>query len=105
MIASDDLTRRLDFMELGAAAQQRIRDVEKTIVEAMPGALNAFYAQIRAYPETMAFFRDEQQITSAQNRQVLHWARIAKGQFDQDYVAAVTRVGQVHARVVSHSVV
>lgn len=57
MIASDDLTRRLDFMELGAAAQQRIRDVEKTIVEAMPGALNAFYAQIRAYPETMAFGR------------------------------------------------
>ena len=99
MTASHDLAQRLDFMKLSADAQQRIRDVEKTIVAALPEALDSFYAQIRAYPETMAFFRDEQQITSAQNRQVLHWDRIAKGQFDQDYVAAVTRVGQIHAKI------
>ncbi|WP_293810554.1 globin-coupled sensor protein [uncultured Bosea sp.] len=99
MTASDDLARRLDFMELGADAQQRIRDVEKTIVEALPGALDAFYAQVKAYPETRAFFGSQSQIDGAKSRQISHWDRIAKGEFDQDYVAAVTRVGQVHARI------
>ena len=99
MTTSDDLARRLDFMELGADAQQRIRDVEKTIVEALPGALDAFYAQVKAYPETRAFFGSQSQIDGAKNRQISHWDRIAKGEFDQDYVAAVTRVGQIHAKI------
>ncbi|QEL21167.1 globin-coupled sensor protein [Bosea sp. F3-2] len=99
MIGSDELTRRLDFMELGADAQQRLRDVEKTIVGALPNALDAFYAQIKAYPETKRFFSSQDQVDSAKNRQISHWDRIAKGQFDQDYVAAVTRVGEVHARI------
>ncbi|RYE79752.1 MAG: globin-coupled sensor protein, partial [Hyphomicrobiales bacterium] len=99
MSASDDLTRRLEFLQLDGAARQRIRDVETTIVAALPGALDAFYAQIRAFPETMALFRSEEQLGGARRRQASHWAGIAKGQFDQDYVAAVTRVGQVHARI------
>ncbi|CAH1658371.1 Globin-coupled sensor protein [Hyphomicrobiales bacterium] len=99
MSNSDDLTQRLAFMKLGADERQRIRSVEKVIVDALPGALDAFYAQVKAYPETRAFFGNQAQIDGAKNRQVSHWDRIAKGQFDQDYVAAVTRVGEVHARI------
>jgi methyl-accepting chemotaxis protein len=99
MSTSDDLEQRLSFMELGPEARARIRGLEKTIVEALPGALDAFYAQIQAYPETMAFFSGQSQIESAKNRQISHWDRIAKGEFDQDYVGAVTTVGQIHARI------
>ncbi len=99
MSASDDLARRLEFLQLDGQARQRLRDLEPTIVAALPGALDAFYSQIRAFPETMALFRSEAQLGGAKTRQVTHWTGIAKGQFDQDYVAAVTRVGEVHARI------
>ena len=99
MSASDDLARRLEFLQLDGQARQRLRDLEPTINAALPSALDAFYAQIRAFPETMALFRSEEQLGGAKTRQVSHWAGIAKGQFDQDYVAAVTRVGEVHARI------
>ncbi|WP_082613194.1 globin-coupled sensor protein [Bosea sp. Root483D1] len=99
MSASDDLARRLEFLQFDGQARQQIRAVEKTIVAALPGALDAFYTQIRAFPETNALFRSEEQLGGAKARQASHWARIATGQFDADYVAAVTRVGQVHARI------
>ena len=99
MSASDDLARRLEFLELDGAARQRLRDLEPTINAALPAALDAFYAQVRAFPETIALFRSEEQLGAAKTRQASHWAGIAKGQFDRDYVAAVTRVGQVHARI------
>jgi methyl-accepting chemotaxis protein len=99
MSASDDLARRLEFLQLDGPARQRIRDLESTITAALPGALDAFYAQIKAFPETMALFRNQEQLGGAKTRQASHWAAITKGQFDETYVAAVTRVGQVHARI------
>lgn len=99
MSMSEDLARRLDFMKLDADAQRRIRNVEKAIIDALPGALDAFYGQVMAYPETKSFFSSQAQIDGAKDRQTSHWDRIAKGQFDQDYVTAVTRVGEIHAKI------
>lgn len=99
METSNDLARRLAFMGLDQQSQQSIRDVEQAIVTALPGALGAFYDQIKQWPETRAFFDSEQQVERARNVQVEHWKRIARGEFDQNYVSAVTRVGHVHARI------
>ena len=43
-------------MQLGPDAQARIRDVGDALGASVPGALDAFYAQLRAFPETKAFF-------------------------------------------------
>ncbi|MGO4735928.1 methyl-accepting chemotaxis protein [Bosea sp. 2KB_26] len=99
MAPSDDLARRRDFMKLGPDALRRIHDVEETLLEALPDALGAFYAQVRAFPETRAFFGSDAHIEHAKSKQLGYWDRIAKGQLDEDYVAAVTTVGKVHARI------
>ena len=99
MSASDHLARRLAFIGLDSAAQGRIRNVGDALGAAIPDALDAFYGQMRQFPETRAFFGSEQHIENAKQRQLQHWSGIATGQFDANYVDAVTKVGKVHARI------
>ncbi|QEL24202.1 globin-coupled sensor protein [Bosea sp. F3-2] len=99
MSAPDHLARRLAFIGLDSTAQGHIRNVRETLATAIPGALDAFYDQVRAFPETRSFFSSEEHIEAAKQRQVQHWGGIASGRFDENYVNAVTRVGKVHARI------
>ncbi|HEY0121981.1 MAG TPA: methyl-accepting chemotaxis protein [Rhizobium sp.] len=94
-----DLATRLDFMNLDAATQQKLRNIGGVIKRDLPQALDGFYRQIRAFPQTQKFFSGQSAVDSAKSRQLLHWDRIAAGQFDQGYVDAVTKVGQIHARI------
>jgi methyl-accepting chemotaxis protein len=98
-MSSNALNERLDFIKLGPDAQKKLQGVKSVIMKELPGALDAFYDQIRAFPETRKFFAGESQISGAQNKQVAHWETISSGQFDQNYVRAVTAVGEVHARI------
>lgn len=84
MTSSDHLNSRLAFMQLDTPARDRINGLHDDIVRALPGALDAFYAQLRKSPETQRFFSSEKHIDSAKQRQSTHWDRIARGQFDQD---------------------
>ncbi len=93
------LEQRLDFMKLDAPARKRIKSVEPQIREALPDALGAFYSQLKGNPQTAKFFSSQSHIDGAAARQTSHWDRIAKGEFDENFVAAVTKVGEVHARI------
>jgi methyl-accepting chemotaxis protein len=93
------LSERLAFMQMDDKARDALRRVQPTIAKSVGPALEAFYAKVRATPETRRFFKDEQHIASAGNRQKAHWAIIASGQFDTGYVEAVRKVGQIHARI------
>ncbi|MDR3508210.1 MAG: methyl-accepting chemotaxis protein [Caulobacteraceae bacterium] len=95
----DALSDRLNFMELSPEAQQHLRAIKPVIGAALPGALDAFYGQVQAYPETRRFFSGASMIAGAKNRQLAHWDIISSGRFDQDYVRAVTTVGETHARI------
>ncbi|KPF67386.1 hypothetical protein IP69_13680 [Bosea sp. AAP35] len=99
MTASDQLGRRLAFIKFDDTAKQHIRDANEALTAALPGALDAFYAQVKTFSETSPFFRDPAHMDGAKQAQIGHWSRIAKGQFDQDYVDAVSAVGRVHARI------
>ncbi|MFJ5369773.1 methyl-accepting chemotaxis protein, partial [Bosea sp. CER48] len=81
------------------AANSHIRNVHEALSAAIPGALDAFYDQVRAFPETRSFFGSDAHIEAAKQRQKQHWGGIATGNFDENYVAAVTRIGKVHARI------
>lgn len=93
------LDQRLAFVKLDAAARKRIKSVEPQIREVLPDALRAFYGQLKATPETARFFSSQSHIDGAAARQTSHWDRIAKGEFDENFVSAVTKVGEVHARI------
>ncbi|MDR3510110.1 MAG: methyl-accepting chemotaxis protein [Caulobacteraceae bacterium] len=99
MAQDEVLDERLNFIRLDAEAQARIRAVKPMIMRELPAVLDAFYDQVRAFPQTRAFFPDPARMAAAKDRQLAHWERVSSGQFDQAYLSAVTKVGQTHARV------
>jgi methyl-accepting chemotaxis protein len=97
--SSDSLNDRLNFIQLDAEARRNISNAKPVIMRDLPSALDKFYGQVKSFPETRKFFSSQSHIDGAKNRQLAHWETISSGQFDQNYVRAVTAVGEVHARI------
>ncbi|HQT46532.1 MAG TPA: methyl-accepting chemotaxis protein, partial [Acidocella sp.] len=49
--------------------------------------------------EVSRYFSSQEKITGAKTQQRGHWDRISDGRFDENYLAAVTKIGTVHARI------
>lgn len=96
---NSELERRLEFMKVDSATRGHLRDIKGIITTSLPGALEDFYQQISAFPETRRFFSDQRHVASAKSRQESHWDTISSAQFDGQYVRAVTTVGETHARI------
>ncbi|MES3027213.1 MAG: globin-coupled sensor protein [Pseudomonadota bacterium] len=99
MPKSELIDERLAFMRLDDDARTALRLAKPLIMDALPLALDDFYAQIQSHPETRKFFSSADHVTNAKRRQAHHWEKISAGEFDSDYVAAVTKVGEIHARI------
>jgi methyl-accepting chemotaxis protein len=94
-----NLTERLNFMQISAPVQNRLRSVKFIVMGVLPEALEVFYARMRDVPETMKFFPNEDMIRHAKGKQHGHWDLITNGRLDESYADAVTHVGEVHARI------
>jgi methyl-accepting chemotaxis protein len=90
---------RMSFMALDGQACAELKRIRPLIERELPRALEVFYAQVRAYPETLRFFRGEPHIQSAKSRQESHWGRIAAADFGEDYARGVKIIGETHARI------
>ena len=90
---------RLEFMQVGPETRQTLRAARPLIAEALPAALDHFYAQVRRTPQARVHFRDDGHITKAQNAQLRHWQTIAEAEFSNDYAKGVQVIGDVHARI------
>ena len=93
------LADRLNFINLNTKALARLRGMKSIIWQALPGALSALYAKIGAEPRTSRFFATPAMMEHAQARQSQHWSTILEGDFGQEYLDGVTKVGEVHARI------
>ncbi|WP_454918319.1 protoglobin domain-containing protein [Xanthobacter sediminis] len=93
---SNDRIRFHGMTKKDAAILRENRDF---ILEIMPLALDDFYDYIYQIPETRAFFRSREHMMHAKAMQIRHWAVILEGSFGADYVASVTKIGEVHNRI------
>jgi methyl-accepting chemotaxis protein len=93
------LSGRVKFIELGDETSVALRRMKPRLMAAMGPALDRFYDKIRQEPAVAHFFAKEGLAAHAKARQLAHWDRIADGEFDAQYLAAVTRVGEIHARI------
>ncbi|OWV91896.1 chemotaxis protein [Rhizobium sp. N122] len=96
---SQSVERRLDFMQLDQQGRAGIRSLKTLIERELPHGLDKFYAQLRKSPEVSRFFSTEENIARAKGAQVGHWANIADGKFNEEYVGKVKTIGTVHARI------
>ena len=94
-----DIAAKLDFVGMGKAQLEALAARTSQIEGSIDQALDRFYAQAAANPETGRHFRDASHISHAKQKQVEHWRTIMTGKFDQAYIESVTRIGKVHARL------
>ncbi len=92
------LQERLDFIGLDETAKAALRKTQPIIAESIGSALLTFFEKVKTTPDMQKFFRDEHHMAGARNMQEKHWGIIAGADFNDEYVKAVRRVGQTHAR-------
>ncbi|MCC0034012.1 MAG: globin-coupled sensor protein [Rhodobiaceae bacterium] len=90
---------KLKFLGMDEQQLSALRAARPMIESALGVALDRFYAHASANPETARHFRDASHIEHAKQKQVDHWGLIATGNFDQNYIDGVTRIGKVHAKL------
>lgn len=95
----DTINQRVAFIGLDAEARARLRALQTHLAQAVPEALGNFYEKVFREPTTNSFFPKPGMVEQAKARQISHWSRLSSAEFDADYVKAVTRVGEVHARI------
>ncbi len=93
------ISERVAFMGLDDKARGALRELQPVIRKNIGPALDAFYAKVRANPETRKFFGDDKHMQAAAGRQQSHWDVISRAEFDETYVKAVRTIGQTHARI------
>ncbi len=86
-------------MKVTDSTRAALRKARDMIARRLPEALDVFYDQIRATPQTRKHFRDDTHITAAKSAQLRHWDRIAAADMSDDYARSVQRIGEVHARI------
>lgn len=96
---NQNVSRRLEFMQLDAAGQESIRSLKTLVDRELPKGLDKFYAQLRQSPEVKRFFSSDDHIARAKGAQAGHWVNISNGNFNEDYVNKVRTIGSVHARI------
>jgi methyl-accepting chemotaxis protein/hemoglobin-like flavoprotein len=99
MAAQPDISERLGFLQLDRDAVQALREIAPLVSQALPGILAEFYVHMRRWPQVSAHFSGEPMMDKAKNKQLAHWAIILQGDFSNEYVNSVRKIGQVHARI------
>ena len=99
MSHDSSLAARLAFMGVDAATRAALRETQPLIARVLPGILDRFYRRVGETPEAKRFFSNEAHMHAAHAAQLKHWMHIASGQFDQNYIQSVTRIGEAHHRL------
>ena len=97
--AQQDISGRLSFLGLDQEACENIRKLKSIVERELPVGLDQFYDKVRNTPETRQFFSSDEHMRGAKSAQIGHWGSITTGNFDEDYVNRVRKIGSVHARI------
>lgn len=90
---------RLAFNQIDEDTIELIRKHKDFIMGKLPGVLDEFYAHLRQFPETAAFFKNSDRMASARNGQLRHWSTLLDGRFDEKYTESAARIGETHHRI------
>ena len=98
MTTNIDFKTRLAFMKIDQNERNRLRSLKSVVVNHFPTVLDEFYQHLEQWPDIMDMFGGSV-IEHVKQKQLEHWLRIVEADFDQDYEASVTRIGETHARL------
>lgn len=94
-----DIAARLAFSGFTEQHKLLLNQFGPTLEQEMPRILDAFYANLRAWPQLAGMFDGPDRMASAARAQTAHWQTLFSGRFDAEYVASVRRIGVMHSRI------
>jgi hypothetical protein len=87
---NSDLKTRILFLGLDDNGRETLRRLGPLIRQNIGAALDIVYDKVRKVPETAAFFRSDDHIKSAKNRQEADWGIVGTA----DFTEAMSRVSR-----------
>lgn len=93
---TETIRARLEFSQIDEETRAALVEIRPLMMKHLPAVLAEFYTYIRDYPELMAMFNNAQSMDRARSMQGIHWDTILQGQYTQDYVDSVVRIGRRH---------
>jgi len=98
MSKDHDLDQRLRFLRIDEHGRAALRSLKPFLDEELPGALDALYDQLRVHPDTRAAYRDSGLVEQSRAAQRRHWDGLARGEYDDRYLASVGAIARAHAK-------
>ncbi|MFL9825557.1 protoglobin domain-containing protein [Rhodoplanes sp. SY1] len=94
-----DIRARLQFADIDDETRTLLREMRPLVEKHLPGILDRFYAQIDRFPDAEKMFTSDARKRHARLKQLEHWATIVNGDFSDDYVRSVKRIGETHNKL------
>ena len=95
--ASDDISDRLRFLNIGQAERALLPEVWSDVEPHLPDILRRFYQHVAGVPELAAKLGTQQQrLIDAQSK---HWRHLFSGSFDATYATSIRAIGLAHHRI------
>lgn len=98
-IGESEISTRLRWLEFEKISDTEIDHIDSFLEETVDALMDNMYEHFLSFPETKAFFPNEQVMHRAKEAQKQYFLRLAKGAHDEKYVADRLRVGLTHHRI------
>lgn len=95
----DDIQETLNLLQFSQKNAEDLKSMQNDLAQDLPGVLTEFYDFLGEWDNLRTMFRGQEGMDCAKNAQIKHWSRIAQGDFGDDYVASVRRIGLTHHRL------
>lgn len=97
-IPRSPLAQRLSFYRINPNDSD-FPAIAKVLERHANGALDKFYENVAATPETARFFADKTSMDRAHKAQARHWQKLFANGMTEEYAASAKVIGDVHARI------
>lgn len=91
-----DISMRKRWLYLTEEDEALLREIQPLLTESVDPLIDDMYAHFLSFPETSAFFPDEETLKRAQTAQKQYFLRLTAGNYDEEYVKDRLRVGTTH---------
>jgi hypothetical protein len=95
-VSHNAIQERLDFLQIDAKTKASLQAIEPMVKKHLPVVLGEFYDHIQNYEHLSKMFGGPPSMDRARSAQMQHWMQIVDGNFDENYVQSVTRIGKRH---------
>jgi methyl-accepting chemotaxis protein len=95
----DVLSRRIAYLRLSPSDAAMMRRLEPEVMRVVHDAMAPLYDHIRAHSRVGHLVQDPKRVAHLQQAQIKYYERMMSGEWNEDYLEGLLRIGRAHERV------